>query len=105
VFVSILARYWHDSVETLREAVIHLSGYRERNIYGATYSVKWNITMADLLFRADYVIRNGNDVINYRLQRNGVNVLETKANFVNKHTAHFVFSMAGGSATPLPTVL
>ena len=67
--------------------------------------MKRNITMADLLFRADYVVRNGNDVTNYRLQRNGVNVLETKANFVNKHTAHFVFSMAGGSATPLPTVL
>ncbi|MFN7190554.1 MAG: FAD-dependent oxidoreductase, partial [Rhodospirillales bacterium] len=26
--------------KTLREAVMHLSGYRERNVYGASYQVK-----------------------------------------------------------------
>jgi NAD(P) transhydrogenase len=77
--------------KTLREAVIHLSGYRERNIYGASYSVKRNITMADLLFRADYVIRNEIDVTNHQLQRNGVNVLEAKASFVDKHTVRLSF--------------
>ena len=35
--------------KTLREAALHLSGYRERSIYGASYSVKHGITMADLL--------------------------------------------------------
>ncbi|MSO65180.1 MAG: FAD-dependent oxidoreductase [Alphaproteobacteria bacterium] len=35
--------------KTLREATLHLSGYRERSIYGASYSVKQHITMADLL--------------------------------------------------------
>ncbi|HEX4385743.1 MAG TPA: FAD-dependent oxidoreductase [Myxococcales bacterium] len=34
--------------KTLREAVMHLSGYRERTIYGSAYSVKENISMADL---------------------------------------------------------
>src|SRR6266498_1552017 len=34
--------------KTLREAVLHLSGYRERALYGASYSVKQNITMDDL---------------------------------------------------------
>ena len=29
--------------KTLREAVMHLSGYRERGIYGASYAVKQNI--------------------------------------------------------------
>jgi NAD(P) transhydrogenase len=77
--------------KTLREAVIHLSGYRERNIYGASYSVKRNISMADLLFRADYVIRNEIDVTNHQLQRNGVNVLEAKASFVDKHTVRLSF--------------
>jgi NAD(P) transhydrogenase len=77
--------------KTLREAVIHLSGYRERNIYGASYSVKRNITMSDLLFRADYVIRNEIDVTNHQLQRNGVNVLEAKASFVDKHTVRLSF--------------
>ncbi|NKB49348.1 MAG: Si-specific NAD(P)(+) transhydrogenase [Alphaproteobacteria bacterium] len=77
--------------KTLREAVIHLSGYRERNIYGASYAVKRDITMADLLFRADYVIRNEIDVTNHQLKRNGVNVLEAKASFVDDHTVRLSF--------------
>ena len=77
--------------KTLREAVIHLSGYRERNIYGAAYSVKHNITMSDLLFRADYVIRNEIDVTNHQLKRNGINVLEAKASFIDKHTVRHSF--------------
>jgi len=39
------------SRKTLREAALRLSGYRERGMYGASYSVKQNITMRDLLFR------------------------------------------------------
>src|SRR5574341_1717361 len=48
--------------KTLREAVLHLSGYRERGLYGASYTVKQNITMDDLLFRTDHVIRHEIDV-------------------------------------------
>ncbi|MFM8800841.1 MAG: FAD-dependent oxidoreductase, partial [Tagaea sp.] len=33
--------------KTLREATLHLSGYRERNVYGASYQVKQNITMEE----------------------------------------------------------
>lgn len=77
--------------KTLREAVIHLSGYRERGIYGASYAVKRDITMADLLFRADYVIRGEIDVTNHQLQRNGVNVLQAKASFVDDHTVRLGF--------------
>jgi NAD(P) transhydrogenase len=43
--------------KTLREAVLHLSGYQERSLYGASYTVKQNITMADLLYRTDHVIQ------------------------------------------------
>ncbi len=46
--------------KTLREAVLHLSGYRERGLYGASYTVKQNITMSDLLMRTDHVIRPRN---------------------------------------------
>src|SRR3954465_15214155 len=48
--------------KTLREAVLHLSGHRERGIYGASYQVKQNITMADLHFRTEHVIRHEIDV-------------------------------------------
>ena len=32
----------------LREAAPHLSGYRERSVFGMSYAVKRSITMADL---------------------------------------------------------
>jgi len=38
--------------KTFREAVLYLSGIAQRRIYGASYTVKDNITMQDLLFAA-----------------------------------------------------
>ena len=61
--------------KTLREAVLHLSGYRERGLYGASYAVKQQITMRDLLFRVDHVISNEIDVVRHQLMRNGVEIL------------------------------
>src|SRR6266581_1424597 len=68
--------------KTLREAVMHLSGYRERGIYGSSYAVKQNITMADLLFRSDHVIRHEIDVTRHHLQRNRIEVIGAEASFV-----------------------
>src|ERR1700748_1643983 len=56
--------------KTPRGAVMHLSGYRERTIYGSAYSVKENISMADLLFRTGHVIRTEIDVTRNQLARN-----------------------------------
>ena len=72
--------------KTMREAVLHLSGYRERSIYGASYAVKKKITMADLHFRSDYVIKNELDVTRHQLQRNGVEVMSAKASFAGPNT-------------------
>lgn len=72
--------------KTLREAVMHLSGYRERSVYGESYSVKHDITMADLLFRADHVIRHEIDVNQHQLSRNHVEVISAEASFVDAHT-------------------
>jgi len=58
--------------KTLREAVLHLSGFRERGFYGDSYTVKQNITLQDLLFRTDQVIRHEIDVTRSQLQRNRV---------------------------------
>jgi NAD(P) transhydrogenase len=77
--------------KTLREAVLHLSGYRERGLYGASYTVKQNITMADLLFRTDRVIRHEIDVSRHQLQRNRVEVLEAQACFVDPHCVRLTY--------------
>lgn len=74
--------------KTLREAALHLSGYRERGLYGASYSVKENITMEDLLFRAQHVIQNEIDVVRHQLKRNGVELIAAEASFLDEHTLH-----------------
>ena len=71
--------------KTLREAALHLSGYRERSIYGASYAVKHGITMADLLYRAELVIRNEIDVTQNQLQRNHVEMFNACAAFSGPH--------------------
>ncbi|MBC8074947.1 MAG: Si-specific NAD(P)(+) transhydrogenase [Chloroflexales bacterium] len=72
--------------KTLREAVLHLSGYRERGLYGASYTVKQNITMGDLLFRTDHVIGHELDVTRHQLLRNRVELFAAEAAFVDPHT-------------------
>ncbi len=72
--------------KTLREAALYLSGYRERNVYGASYSVKQKIIIADLLHRTDYVIRTEMDVIRHQLLRNGIDLHTAHASFVDDHT-------------------
>ncbi|MBM3568980.1 MAG: Si-specific NAD(P)(+) transhydrogenase [Alphaproteobacteria bacterium] len=72
--------------KTLREAVLHLSGFRERGIYGASYTVKQNITMQDLLFRTQQVIHGELDVTRHQLQRNRVELITADASFVDPHT-------------------
>ncbi len=72
--------------KTLREAVLYLSGFRERNIYGASYRVKQSITMDDLVFRTDHVMRHEMDVIKHHMLRNNVDLLYGSACFVDPHT-------------------
>lgn len=71
--------------KTFREAVLHLSGFRERGIYGASYRVKQEIKIEDLLFRVEHVIRSEIDVIRNQLARNHVQLIEAEASFVDAH--------------------
>jgi NAD(P) transhydrogenase len=67
--------------KTMREAVLHLSGFYYQNIYGVNYRVKETITMADLSFRAQHVIKTEIDVTRAQLSRNGIEVLTGVASF------------------------
>ena len=70
----------------MREAVLHLSGFLYQGIYGVNYRVKDNITIADLSFRIQQVIKNELDVTQAQLFRNGITVLDGSASFVDPHT-------------------
>jgi NAD(P) transhydrogenase len=67
--------------KTMREAVLHLSGYNYQNIYGVSYRVKEKITMADLAFRVQHVIKTEIDVTQAQLSRNGIEVITGIASF------------------------
>src|SRR5271157_3780759 len=71
--------------KTMREAVMHLSGYNYRSIYGVNYWVKEKITMADLAFRVQAVIKTEVDVTEAQLSRNGIDVVHGVAHFLDPH--------------------
>ncbi|HXR79024.1 MAG TPA: Si-specific NAD(P)(+) transhydrogenase [Bryobacteraceae bacterium] len=72
--------------KTMREAVLHLSGYNYQNIYGVSYRVKDKITMGDLAFRVQHVIKTEIDVTQAQLSRNGIEVMTGIASFKDPHT-------------------
>ena len=69
--------------KTMREAVLHLSGYNYRSVYGINYRVKEKISMADLAFRVQAVIKTEVDVTEAQLSRNGIEVVHGIAHFVS----------------------
>jgi len=83
--------------KTMREAVLHLSGYNYKSIYGMNYRVKERITMADLAFRVQHVIKTEIDVTDAQLSRNNVEVLIGTASF--EDTTHVKVTNSRGANT------
>ena len=71
--------------KTFREAVLYLSGLRQRTFYGRDYQVKDHISMQDLTLRVQVVIDRETEVIKAQLHRNGVDRIEGAARFVGPH--------------------
>jgi NAD(P) transhydrogenase len=71
--------------KTMREAVLHLSGFYDQSFYGANYHAKDHITMADLNFRVQRVIENEVSVIGDQLKRNGVDLIHGLGRFTDPH--------------------
>ncbi|MGA8408522.1 MAG: Si-specific NAD(P)(+) transhydrogenase [Candidatus Acidiferrales bacterium] len=71
--------------KTMREAVLHLSGFYSKNFYGANRAASENITMADLLFRVQRVVENEVGVTQDQLKRNGVDVIHGVGKFTDPH--------------------
>ncbi len=69
--------------KTMREAVLHLSGFNYQGIYGVSYRVKEKISMADLGFRIQHVIKTETDITQAQLSRNGIEVIYGTARFVD----------------------
>jgi NAD(P) transhydrogenase len=72
--------------KTLREAVLYLTGFAQRDMYGASYRVKSEITIGDLLARTKHVVGHEVEVIRNQLLRNHVDILGGTARFDDEHT-------------------
>ncbi|HSY59740.1 MAG TPA: Si-specific NAD(P)(+) transhydrogenase [Terriglobales bacterium] len=71
--------------KTMREAVLHLSGFYSKNFFGANRASSENITMADLNFRVQRVVENEVGVTQDQLKRNGVDLIRGVAKFLDPH--------------------
>ena len=71
--------------KTMREAVLHLSGFYHQAFYGSNYHVKENITMNDLNFRVTRVIENEAAVLQDQLKRNGIDLYHGYGSFLDAH--------------------
>lgn len=72
--------------KTLREAVLYLTGLNQRELYGQSYRLKDEITVADLSARTQHVIGREIDVIRSQLARNRVELITGTGAFVDPHT-------------------
>lgn len=67
--------------KTLREAILYLTGVDQREIYGQSYRVKDEITIADLTARTTHVVTRENDVVRSQLTRNRVAIIPGTGRF------------------------
>ena len=72
--------------KTLREAVLYLTGMNQRELYGASYQLKDEITVSDLTARTDHVIARESDIVRTQLHRNHVHLYQGIAAFTGPNT-------------------
>ncbi|MBI0383013.1 FAD-dependent oxidoreductase, partial [Streptomyces albiflaviniger] len=72
--------------KTLREAVLYLTGLTQRDLYGQSYRLKEEITVADLTARTQHVVGREVDVVRNQLSRNRVAMFSGTGRFVDDHT-------------------
>src|SRR5689334_8603303 len=72
--------------KTLREAVLYLTGLDQLEMYGQSYRVKDEITIADLAARTQHVVGREIDVVRSQLSRNRVTTMTGTGRFTDPHT-------------------
>lgn len=72
--------------KTIREAVLDLSGRRQRQLYGEEFAPRRRATAQDVLARAHRVMSAEREVVRAQLQRNGVRLVGGHGRFAGPHT-------------------
>jgi NAD(P) transhydrogenase len=72
--------------KTLREAIMYMTGFRQRAFYGCDYALKERISQEDLSDRVRMVQEREMDVVKHQFRRNEVTVIQGGAQFLDPHT-------------------
>ncbi len=72
--------------KTLREAVLYLTGFRQRAFYGEGFRERATIHAEDLKLRVAEVVGREHEVVRDQLHRNDVKIVDGMARFVDPHT-------------------
>src|SRR5438067_13648431 len=72
--------------KTLREAILYLTGLNQREMYGQSYRVKDEITIADLAARTSHVVGREMEVVRSQLSRNRVTSVTGTGSLLDPHT-------------------
>jgi NAD(P) transhydrogenase len=76
--------------KALREAVLHLTGASYRGLFGESYRVKRDITVADLVVVSEQVVRHELDLIRGHFDRNRIELVWGEAHFVSPNLLEVV---------------
>jgi NAD(P) transhydrogenase len=74
--------------KTLREAILYLTGFRQRAFYGCDYSLKERISKEDLSTRVRIVQERELDIVRHQFRRNEVTVIQGSAQFLDTNRIH-----------------
>jgi NAD(P) transhydrogenase len=72
--------------KTMREAVMYMTGFRQRAFYGSGYSLKERVNKEDLSARVRTVLERELEVVRHQFRRNEVTVIQGSASFLDPHT-------------------
>ncbi len=71
--------------KTLRETVLNLTGWRERDFYGLGYRVKKDIEARDLVARLHKTLEHEVETLEHQFARNRIDTLSGLASFLDPH--------------------
>jgi NAD(P) transhydrogenase len=72
--------------KSIREAIFQLTGTSVKTFYGNNYRGKGEVSVHDLSARVNSIVTRETDVIRSQLRRNGIEVFQGMAKFVDPHT-------------------
>jgi NAD(P) transhydrogenase len=72
--------------KTLRETSLFFSGKKQRGMYGIEFHFGKQITVQDLMFRKNFIIKKEIEMINENLAKHRVKQVQGTAYFVDEHT-------------------